>query len=168
MSRRPVNAPYTILKTKKGDVLIDVDDLDKVLSYNTWNISKRGDVVCYKESGPRDNRKRKVFKLHRIIMDAPTGKVVDHINRDPTDNRKINLRLCTQRENGKNLSKKKNNTSGIVGVAWDKARNKWIAKIKVDYKSIHLGRYDNLLDAKAARKEAQTKYFGVFAPVGIA
>lgn len=164
MSRRPVNAPYTILKTKKGDVLIDTEDLDMVLSYNTWNISKRGAVVCYHETGPRSDRKRTVFKLHRVIMNAPIDKVVDHINRDPTDNRKSNLRLCTTRENGKNLSKKKNNTSGIVGVMWDKARNKWAAKIKVDYKSIHLGRFDSKDDAKLARKKAEIKYFGAFAP----
>jgi hypothetical protein len=166
MPRRPVNAPF-VIHTKRGDVIIDAEDVDMVLAYNTWNISKRGDVVCYKESGSRDNRKRQVFKLHRVIMNAPNDKVVDHINRDPTDNRKSNLRICIPSENGKNLSKKKNNTSGYVGICWDKFRNKWAATIKVNYKNIHLGRYEDVNEAIKVRKAAEVKYFGDFAPKGI-
>jgi hypothetical protein len=160
VARRPV----TVLKTKRGDVLIDTEDFELVSSYNTWNISKRGDVVCYKESGSRNDRKRQVFKLHRVIMNAPIDKQVDHINRDPTDNRKANLRLCTQRENGKNLSKKKNNTSGFSGVQWDKARNLWAAVIKSDYRNIHIGRYDTIEEAISARLFAENYYFKEFAP----
>lgn len=146
-------------------VLVDEEDLHLLASYNKWHISKRGDVVSYKESGSRTNRKRHVYKLHRVIMGVTDPKiVVDHRNRNPLDNRRTNLRRCTQFYNGKNTSIKKNNTSGFSGVKWDKARNLWAAVIKYDYKSIHLGRYDTIEEAISARLFAEAHYFKEFSP----
>ena len=164
MPRRPVDAPYTILETKKGQVFVDTEDLEKILSYNTWNISKRGCVVCYSETGSRSNRLRRVYKLHRVIMDAPDDMLVDHINRDPLDNRKVNLRICTQMYNGRNLSIKSNNTSGFSGVCWDKSRKLWTARLKINYKDMHLGRFAHIEEAISARLFAESYYYGEFAP----
>lgn len=141
-------------------VLVDIEDLPKLSKYNSWFISKRGDVYSQKWY----KGKAKTYKIHRVIMDAPDNFDVDHINGNPLDNRKENLRVCTHAENGRNLKKKKNNTSGHVGIIWDKERNKWRASIKVFYKSIYLGRYNKIKDAVAARKLAESKYFGEFAP----
>lgn len=142
------------------NVLIDDEDLIKLDGFNTWFIAKRGDVYSQKWT----NGKAKTFKLHRIIMDAPANMDVDHINHNQLDNRKANLRICTHAENGRNLKTKKNNTSGTPGVIWDKSRQKWAARIKVNYKELYLGRFNLKSEAVNERKKAETKYFKEFAP----
>lgn len=79
------------------------------------------------------------------------------------DNRKVNLRLCSPKENSRNLSLAKNNKTGVTGVRKTKY-GKWNARITVDRKEIYLGNYDTLEEAAKARKEAEKKYFGEFAP----
>ena len=113
-----------------------------------------------KYSGTKDGLIRKY--LHRIIMGEPEGFVVDHINRNPLDNRRENLRIVSHQENQMNLNMRKTNKSGVPGVCWDKDANKWVAKITYKYKRIHLGRFEKLEDARKARKEAEIKYFGEF------
>jgi len=87
----------------------------------------------------------------------PKGQI-DHINHDRTDNRIKNLRVVSHKENGRNQKLGSNNTSGVNGVHWDKARKKWKAIIKVNYKNIQLGRFDNFFDAVCARKSADIRY----------
>ena len=67
-------------------------------------------------------------------------------------------------ENSRNKSKLKSNTSGITGVSWDKKRNKWIASVYYKRKRVHIGYFINKEDAIRARIEAETKYYGEFAP----
>jgi|SRR5699024_1328097 len=90
-------------------------------------------------------------------------KTVDHINRDKKDNRSENLRLCSQKENARNASLHKNNTSGYTGVERT-PEGKWKARIMVDRKTIHLGHYEYIGDAVKVRREAETKYFKEFSP----
>lgn len=104
----------------------------------------------------------KLFHAHRVIfaMDHgvwPTGSI-DHINGDPSDNRPENLRDVTHQENHRNQRLRKNNTSGSIGVNFNKARNKWQASIMVDYKAIHLGFFLSKEAAIEARESAQKKY----------
>lgn len=87
----------------------------------------------------------------------PKGNI-DHINGDPSDNRISNLRDVSQAENLKNQRMRGDNTSGVLGVCWDKSRNKWKAQINVDGKNKGLGRYDSKDDAIKARMEADVKY----------
>lgn len=104
--------------------------------------------------------KSKTFYLHRFVTDAPKGKVVDHMNHNTLDNRKINLNVCTQFENQQNLKgAKKNSKSGVRGVAWDKANNKWRATIFVNGKTINLGRFASISEAEKVRKEAESIHF---------
>ena len=88
----------------------------------------------------------------------------DHIDRNPLNNRRCNLRPATQSENMHNKSKQRNNTSGIIGVHWKTNDQKWKAQIVVNNKQISLGYYKNKDDAIKARLEAELKYFGEFAP----
>lgn len=104
------------------------------------------------------------YKVHRVCMLLaygyfPKGMQVDHINHDRSDNRLSNMRFVTDHENAKNHSINKNNVSGIMGVHFDKSRQKYQAYIKVNYKRIFLGRYDNIEDAIAIRQQAE-KDFG--------
>jgi HNH endonuclease/NUMOD4 motif len=106
-------------------------------------------------------------KVHRLIAcaflnNSEHKRNVDHKNRDRTNNNIINLRFATNVENGQNMSKRNDNTSGVSGVRWNKDRNKWHVRITVNKKKLHLGLFINFDDAVKIRKEAEIKYFGEF------
>lgn len=148
-----VQENYVIMYTSKNEpFFIDLEDFWKVKDI-CWHIDKNGYLT-----GIGNNKK--IVYLHRIIMGCSSDSIIDHINGDKTNNRKINLRVGTKGQNNINKGIKKNNKSGVVGVYWIKKINKWQAKIGVEGKKIHLGYFDNFDDAVQARKEAEDKYFG--------
>ena len=103
----------------------------------------------------------KKYLVHRIIWKMVYGtdpNFIDHISGVKEDNRIENLRSVTRQENARNIKIPKNNTSGTIGVTWNKAKNKWQAQIKVNQKNINLGSFTNINDAIAARKVAEIKY----------
>lgn len=101
-----------------------------------------------------------LYAAHRLAWLYEYGafpeKHIDHINRDRTDNRILNLRQCVDFENGQNRDKGKNNTSGHLGVS--KRNGRWVAQIMFKRKQIHLGVYDRIEDAIEARIEGEKKY----------
>lgn len=100
--------------------------------------------------------KGKTRRLHQLIMHhTDKSKVIDHINGDKLDNRKENLRLCTNAENCRNGKRK--------GVYWNKARKKWHTRITKDYKRMHLGFHKTEEEALFAYNEAAKTHFGEFA-----
>jgi hypothetical protein len=102
--------------------------------------------------------------LHKAITLCPDGYLVDHVNGDTLDNRKINLRICNKGQNNYNRRQGAlNNKSGYKGVYLDKKSNKWQAQIRYNYKTRYLGLYENIKDAARAYNEAAAKYFGEFA-----
>lgn len=104
---------------------------------------------------------------HQMIKmtDLLGYKNYDHINRNPLDNRDCNLRVASEAENRRNHSKYNTNTSGFIGVSWNKERQRWHSYIIVNYKQIDLGLYKDIRDAVIARLNAELKYFGKdFAP----
>tara|TARA_R110000765_G_scaffold21534_1_gene55267 strand:- start:142 stop:627 length:486 start_codon:yes stop_codon:yes gene_type:complete len=137
--------------------LFSAEDYEEFVDGYRFQLNKYG-YVTY--SGAKDGLNGKF--LHRIIMDDPEGQFIDHINRDPLDNRRDNLRIVTRQENNMNLSIKKNNKSGITGVHWHKGNGKWVAQIKYKNKKIYLGIFEKLEAARKARKDAEMKYFGEF------
>jgi len=105
------------------------------------------------------------YLLHRFIMNAPKGKVVDHIDRNTYNMRKSNMRVCDRATNCSNKKLLSNNTSGHRGVLlYDYGtlakHPKWFAYIDYHGRKIHLGYYEHLEDAIAARKAGEIKYFG--------
>ena len=102
------------------------------------------------------------YLAHRLTFFYVTGKWpkhhVDHINGVRSDNSWSNLREATSPENKKNTKLRYDNNSGHTGVWWDKSRGKWVAKIGVDGKQVHLGRFTNKTEAIAARQAANLKY----------
>lgn len=100
--------------------------------------------------------KGEVIHLHRLIMNAPKGLQVDHINGNTLDNREKNLRVVTNAQNQQNRTRiQKNNKSGVRGVSWSKQHGKWMAKLTLNYKQIYIGLYDELSDAENAIKYAR-------------
>lgn len=100
---------------------------------------------------------------HRLIWELhngpiPEGMEIDHINHIRDDNRIENLRLVSRRENTRNSSIRSDNTSGVVGVGFDKRQGKWYAQIIVNGERVSLGRFTEKSDAITARIEAERKY----------
>lgn len=151
---------YAIGYTSKDEPFyFDKEDYDKIKNY-CWYYDKRGYLV----SNERGTRKRTLF--HRIIMEpVPEKMEVDHKKHPPrhehkSDNRKENLEIKTNSQNMMNAHLYSHNTSGVSGVTYTKASNKWQVRIGVNGKRIHLGYFDSFEEAVQVRKEAEEKYFG--------
>lgn len=164
--RCPINTydlsgEYGVGYTSKNDIFyFDLADYDSIKDYH-WYKSVQG-YIC-----ARSNRNigSSVIRLHRLIMHCEDNNlIVDHINHNKSDNRKTNLRICTQKENTRNSVLNKNSVSGIIGVTYRKDSNKWRSRLRVDGKLLSLGVFVNKNDAIIARLKAEKKYFGEFAP----
>lgn len=135
-----------------------------LLEERSWRIRRYSDGTFCVEGSNWINGRNVTCYLHRVIMNAPPGVQVDHINGDTLDNRRCNLRLCTHKENGHNR-KLQGGTSKFKGVTWHKRDRKWQAGIRHNGKQIHLGYFNDDVEAARAYDRAARKYFGEFARV---
>lgn len=126
--KKIVNAKNGSKALRKEKILKEKTDKDGYLS-----------VVLTK------NKKRFYFRTHRLVLLSFVGrseKQVDHINADKKDNRLLNLRYCTLRENNSWRCQGLNKTSKYTGVSWSKKEKKWRAQIQVNKKAYHLGFFE--------------------------
>lgn len=143
-----------------------VDDCDyERLSAFKWYPAAQKDGSVYAVCRIRlASNKWITERMHRMVMGCSfgDGKRVDHINHRTLENVRNNLRLCTQKENARNMLPR-GGVSQFKGVTYDPKKRLWRARISVDRKRIGLGRYkDEVKAAKAYDVAAQT-YFGEFA-----
>jgi hypothetical protein len=101
--------------------------------------------------------------MHRLILNAPAGVGIDHIDGDKLNNERGNLRLATQRQNMRNQPRHRQGTSGYKGVSLRNDTGKYAAHITVDYKKLSLGCYADPVVAARAYDEAARLHFGEFA-----
>ena len=153
---------YKKLNIKGKIVLVDEEDIPK-LGKRKWYISQRG----YASRNTTVNWKRFRETMHRLIMDAPEGLQVDHINGNKLDNRKSNLRLCERYQNMANKPPTSQNKSGYKGVYYDNRDcfmiKRWVAKIRVNKKDIHIGMYKTAKEAVVAWNKKAKELLGEFA-----
>ena len=101
------------------------------------------------------------YRAHRLAWLYTHGEwpaeQIDPINGDRADNRIVNLREATNRENQQNRAKRADNTSGYMGVSWQKIPGKWQAQIMKAGRKYHLGRYDTAEEAHAAYLAAKAQ-----------
>lgn len=102
-------------------------------------------------------------EMSRFITKAPKGMVVDHINHDTLDNRKANLRVCTNQENCRNKQRHAKSSSRFKGVYLIKTTGKWGAKISRNYVQIYLGCYPTEERAAMVYNEVAKSFHGEFA-----
>ena len=141
--------------------LIDDKDFDN-LSTMSWQVHKLGNnYYAYHCSNIKG--KTKNIKMHRYLLNYPTGMDIDHINGNGLDNRRENLRICTRSENLRNSKLRNNNTSGYKGVSWSKMRKKWIVQIRFDNKSKCLGFYSDKIRAAHIYDLVSLDYYGDYA-----
>ena len=130
--------------------IFDLEDYDKIKDY-CWYEKDDGAIVC---------KSKDIIYMHRLVMNAPNNLQIDHIYHNRNDNRKSKLRIANNTQNTVNRGMQSNNTSGIIGVSWNKQLKKWHAYISIYNKRINLGYFDNIDNAIIARKQAEDKYFG--------
>ena len=104
---------------------------------------------------------------HQLVWLAETGDFpshrIDHINGVRDDNRRINLRPATAKQNNENTPVRKDNTSGYRGVSWRVRSRKWVAQIQHNKRKIHLGYFDTLEEARRAYTQTATQLFTHYA-----
>jgi len=106
--------------------LIDDEDMELV-SKHKWCVRREPNNFYAATGVTRPSGVHTVLRMHRLIMDAPRGMDVDHINHNGLDNRRVNLRICTRTQNLRNSRKRKGCSSRFKGVAWCKPAKKWRA-----------------------------------------
>jgi len=139
---------------------------DKLTGCFVWQTYGRGKnylkVAGCRSSGyiviQINGKSQKAHHLAWLYEYGYIPKQIDHINHIRDDNRIINLRKSTQKENTKNSSLSSRSKSGITGVSWCKRSKKWLSQIMVDGKTKHLGYYCDKFESICARKSANNKY----------
>lgn len=135
--------------------IVDADDFDWLNQWK-WCASEQHNR-WYAHQGCNGNA------MHRVILNAPCGIDVDHIDNDGLNNRRNNLRLATKQQNACNAKIRKDNVTGYKGVSFNKSRNKFQAKIVVNGKHIYLGLFDDKIYAAKIYNEAAVVFHGAFA-----
>lgn len=153
-----------LIKLTQGyHVLVDAEDYDALTKFNWQACNWKNGIYVAKAGVQTKGIREKNMAMHRYLLNPPDGKFVDHINGNGLDNRKANLRICTNMQNQHNARLSKTNTSGFKGARWHKIEKKYIVGIRVDGKLLHVGYFRNKREAAEAYDKAAIKYFGEFA-----
>jgi len=156
-----------ILLTQGKVALVDDADYEPLGQYK-WLAHREGSdtsmhwYAVRSAWNPRTRRRHQV-RMHRDIIGAYPGQMVDHVNGNGLDNRRANLRLCTRAENVRNQIKQQGCASQYKGVVWGKHCQKWIAQIRYRGQRRRLGQYINETKAAHAYDAAARELFGDFA-----
>jgi hypothetical protein len=144
--------------TKGHFALIDDEDCERVSQYK-WSFDNNGYAV--RKAGGRKNPKK--IMLHRFIMDAPAGFDVDHIDGDPLNNTRANLRVCNRSQNNANRISLPGSTSQYKGVSWNSKRQYWQVYQTAYGIRRWWGHFESELDAAMVYDDAAYEAFGDFA-----
>jgi hypothetical protein len=161
MGRTRVKAPATIPLAGGQVALVDPEDATWIGRYQ-WHVGTKG----YPEGRVAGVK----LTMHRLIMDAAPGQIVVHLNGDPLDNRRANLRLTDSPHHVAGRSRKQapeRRSSQYKGVSWVASKRKWYASIQVEGKTRNLGYYDSEEAAAAAYDRAAQEHFGEFARLNL-
>lgn len=112
--------------------VIDKDDLQLVMSLGPWSLHNQGYVMRSFHG---------VYFLHNLLNPPTNGLENDHIDRDRLNNSRSNLRLVTHQQNTYNQGLKTSNTTGCPNVSWDKEKEMWIVRIRINGEKKFIGRY---------------------------
>lgn len=146
--------------------LVDDADFERLSKFNWFahKHTRKNRTVFYAVRNARFGGKCVTLALHREVLGVFDTKIkIDHKNLNELDNRKQNLRLATNTQNGWNSQKAPSRSSQFKGVCWHKQRQRWMARIHVNGQQRHLGLFEIEEDAACAYAAAAKQHFGEFA-----
>ena len=155
------------IKKIEGFENYSVSDHGNARNDTTGKVLKGRDRAGYLRVCLMKNKQKHDIKLHQLVAKAflanpENKKCVDHIDNNTHNNNLINLRFATPAQNQHNRSINKNNTSGTIGVSWNKKSMKWTSQITVNGKQINLGSFINKDDAINIRIQRAKNEFGEY------
>jgi hypothetical protein len=151
----------TIPLTRGKVAIIDAADFDLVGQHKWCAIPSRS--TWYAMRAIRRTGPGRLVSMHQVLYPAPPGMKIDHIDGDGLNNRRANLRHCTNQENCRNQGLARNNRSGFKGVSWHSYYGKWLATIRDGGRWIYLGRFTDPVEAAHAYEAEARELFGAFA-----
>jgi hypothetical protein len=151
-----------IILTQGKVAIIDDDDYEYLNQWKWFANNKNGKFYVVRNITVSKNKQSSIF-MHRFIMKPNKGMIIDHLDGNPLNNQKSNLRICTHAENMRNSKISINNKSGYKGVSYQEDRNNYRAQIKFNNKKINIGDFIDPIDAARAYNAAALKYHGEFA-----
>lgn len=151
------------IQLSKGKVALVDDEYFTALSNYKWHAMKDGQnwYACM-TIGSKNHQKR--LMMHRVILQLEDPTIVcDHIDGDGLNNQKLNLRKCSNQENGRNRRVNRTNSTGYKGVLFKPARKMYQASINVNGKFIFGGHFPNAIEAAKRYNELALEHHGEFA-----
>jgi len=149
---------YGIPLTQGKIAFIDKEDYDKIKDCAWWADYDK----VLGDSYAKGWINGKNIRMHRLILNVPNEIPVDHIDHNTLNNRKTNLRVCTQSQNCMNKKLQSNNTTGYKGVYLNKKTKKYRASIRINRKLKHLGYFNTAAEAYKAYKTVAKNLHGEF------
>lgn len=164
---------FEIVSPKYGIFVATAPDRFRAqIEAHTWHVhyevtNAQGSQFYVQTTVGTKKRGQKTLYLHQLVWDLSGREPsdwVDHRDANPLNNAEDNLRDGKDGGNQRNRpARQRNNRSGVKGVGWDARRKKWYAGIRVDGKTIHLGRFANIQEAQLMRDVAAVRHHGEFA-----
>lgn len=154
---------YAVGTLPSGDeFIIDTEDIEIVSQFWWYKKADQNYVICDLHKNGKMERR---IRLHRFLMNVLDDDrvVVDHINRNPLDCRKSNMRIATQSQNCLNKSRHSKNTTGYTGVHFEKDSGIYQAEIRIAKTTVHLGRSKDKVECAQMYNEAAKLLYGEFA-----
>ncbi len=153
------NIAYVPL-TRGFTATVDVCDVPLIENMNWYALGRAPQGAAHNE---HKNGKTRTILMHRLIMDAGDSPLcVDHIDMNPLNNCRRNLRMATKAENMRNRGPVASNPLGLKGVSWSSDRKKFESSIMVNYRKISLGRFNTAEEAHTAYCRASAEFHGEF------
>lgn len=152
-----------ILLTQGMTAVIDDEDYDFINQWK-WHAFKSLNgkfYACRNSPFDPEGRRTHIF-MHRVLADTPDGFDTDHINGNPLDNRRNNLRVANRAQNMWNRAPNKKGSSPHKGVHWHKQHKKWCVSIQVNKRRMHLGLFDSEIEAAEVYASKAATEFGEF------
>lgn len=145
-----------------------IDEIDSDLANLKWGVTADKTKKKYAVRLSSRSTGQKTIRMHRLILERMIGRalekyeVTDHIDSNPMNNTRSNLRIATYRQNGQNAKVRRDSETKMKGVQIHQC-GRYYASIKANGERKHLGYYDSLEDAGIAYNHAAKEFFGEYA-----